>query len=584
MSEIIREVEQIVDSYHKQSPVFLLNRKTALYYALTLFEDQTRLGSTSILQLTSDKLRYSFFVREQLDALNIVIQWIFRECRHSEDDELDMRNIHDNYVHFGELFENYAKKYSPIDSAYVSYSRKIFTAEVNDVRKVITFSDNPSSRDISISDMMESITRDNSGELPADLIVHLQSASDKLLGSIKFIDDKISYRLDDEVFEPFRNMMQLQWDKTSELPENWVFDSFSISDFKICWIAIASLSMIHMLACLKSGIKGADIEEAVIIKSREEFASIIESKTNVSSTSIFEVLKLLTYSDRIRNNDIIYQPFVEIDNNKLALSPHLIMESRPERNLVSLLHKIGDKAYFDLTNLREGLMQDEITEEIGKLFNLQISVGKPLPKPLPDVDYSIYDKASNTILVCELKWLVKPDSTQEVFSRTQDLEHGCNQISSILKYASSNCSNFCTRLFGKTKFVSTPDVLGCVISKNSIKVENTEISVISMSTLLEMFKTSKSALEVFEAIKNRSFLLPPSQNFEYGLKTISYAGYKFRIPALLKEDPSTHGSTAFPQEEPSTKTYRRVGPKIGRNDPCPCGSPKKFKECCGRRR
>jgi preprotein translocase subunit SecA len=26
----------------------------------------------------------------------------------------------------------------------------------------------------------------------------------------------------------------------------------------------------------------------------------------------------------------------------------------------------------------------------------------------------------------------------------------------------------------------------------------------------------------------------------------------------------------------------RVGPKVGRNDPCPCGSGKKFKACHGR--
>ena len=24
------------------------------------------------------------------------------------------------------------------------------------------------------------------------------------------------------------------------------------------------------------------------------------------------------------------------------------------------------------------------------------------------------------------------------------------------------------------------------------------------------------------------------------------------------------------------------GPKVGRNDPCPCGSGKKYKQCCGR--
>jgi preprotein translocase subunit SecA len=26
----------------------------------------------------------------------------------------------------------------------------------------------------------------------------------------------------------------------------------------------------------------------------------------------------------------------------------------------------------------------------------------------------------------------------------------------------------------------------------------------------------------------------------------------------------------------------RTGPKVGRNDPCPCGSGKKYKNCCGK--
>lgn len=31
----------------------------------------------------------------------------------------------------------------------------------------------------------------------------------------------------------------------------------------------------------------------------------------------------------------------------------------------------------------------------------------------------------------------------------------------------------------------------------------------------------------------------------------------------------------------SGRTIQRDGPKVGRNDPCPCGSGKKFKKCCG---
>jgi len=32
----------------------------------------------------------------------------------------------------------------------------------------------------------------------------------------------------------------------------------------------------------------------------------------------------------------------------------------------------------------------------------------------------------------------------------------------------------------------------------------------------------------------------------------------------------------------SPRTIVRTSPKVGRNDPCPCGSGKKYKQCCGR--
>jgi len=37
-------------------------------------------------------------------------------------------------------------------------------------------------------------------------------------------------------------------------------------------------------------------------------------------------------------------------------------------------------------------------------------------------------------------------------------------------------------------------------------------------------------------------------------------------------------------EEEAPQTYRRAEPKVGRNDPCPCGSGKKYKQCHGRRK
>jgi preprotein translocase subunit SecA len=46
--------------------------------------------------------------------------------------------------------------------------------------------------------------------------------------------------------------------------------------------------------------------------------------------------------------------------------------------------------------------------------------------------------------------------------------------------------------------------------------------------------------------------------------------------------PQAEGSQAEGEEEPAkVKTIVREADKVGRNDPCPCGSGKKYKKCCG---
>ncbi len=47
-----------------------------------------------------------------------------------------------------------------------------------------------------------------------------------------------------------------------------------------------------------------------------------------------------------------------------------------------------------------------------------------------------------------------------------------------------------------------------------------------------------------------------------------------------KTDPAAMGDGMAPEEPEESHMYNGV--KVGRNDPCPCGSGKKFKKCCGR--
>ena len=51
--------------------------------------------------------------------------------------------------------------------------------------------------------------------------------------------------------------------------------------------------------------------------------------------------------------------------------------------------------------------------------------------------------------------------------------------------------------------------------------------------------------------------------------------------ARPKEQKVTYGRGEEPEEDDKPEPVTRLGEKIGRNDPCPCGSGKKYKKCCG---
>jgi uncharacterized protein len=77
-------------------------------------------------------------------------------------------------------------------------------------------------------------------------------------------------------------------------------------------------------------------------------------------------------------------------------------------------------------------------------------------------------------------------------------------------------------------------------------------------------------------LKMRSYKDPISTELRETLIVGAAAGttqiYRyFKAQRLLDNDPLGNMST-----------FRRTMPKIGRNEPCPCGSGKKFKQCCGK--
>ncbi len=99
----------------------------------------------------------------------------------------------------------------------------------------------------------------------------------------------------------------------------------------------------------------------------------------------------------------------------------------------------------------------------------------------------------------------------------------------------------------------------------------TELMANIKSEILHNLFRSTSNLEAFGA-----FLAEPSavphQRRRLDQRGTDGLARKFRGDGDRRSEPAPHIS--FP--------VRREAPKVGRNDPCPCGSGKKFKNCCGK--
>ena len=100
-------------------------------------------------------------------------------------------------------------------------------------------------------------------------------------------------------------------------------------------------------------------------------------------------------------------------------------------------------------------------------------------------------------------------------------------------------------------------------------------ALFSYALALPGIQSRKGMKVLFEQIENDAYGLSSDEVelVENALdQRMLHSGQK---PVFSEHD---HSHQHAPAEKVETVV---TGPKIGRNDPCPCGSGKKFKKCCG---
>ncbi len=327
--------------------------------------------------------------------------------------------------------------------------------------------------------------------------------------------------------DSFKKAAQAQWDVSKTLPDSWEFDLFTMSEYGAFWVALATLCYIHFFSCFSIEDPLIRLKNGLIIQSPKNIREYICYETSLSKEKVDAILEYITFVPAKKNVDIMYQPIVKIDDDQLLIAPMLLIGSRPERNLLSVVSTRHDKAYSKEVNDLEGLMVSELESFVK---SKDVVKHKHLRDDLPDIDFAVLDKETDSAMICETKWFAAADSSKEVYAKEDEIDHGCQQIEDIMAYAMSDKNHFFKQVFDVENGDSI-DLFWCVVAKHNIRTQNKIVPVIDLKRIEELF-ASYSLNSVFHCIRNHEYEIPMPEDVTITHQEINYAGYNFKIPAL----------------------------------------------------
>ncbi|MFA6815911.1 MAG: SEC-C metal-binding domain-containing protein [Lentisphaeria bacterium] len=215
----------------------------------------------------------------------------------------------------------------------------------------------------------------------------------------------------------------------------------------------------------------------------------------------------------------------------------------------SYVKLISQPAFFE--NLKE---DDWLVIEVPRLIGLFVADDSlPMLVKLMRDSSIVMEIREQIMMAIIFRWLGKLESDSDVFSVIKDLlENGVGDL-------------------------QKGSQLGMALIVNAIAVGGTRLK----TQVLNFVKNGSADLKKSISEKNINGFLSLGaqrvkdmlkQNYEGDFKTAEY-----EVDVMLH--PKTEDDSKMPK---TIKPIVREEPKIGRNDPCPCGSGKKYKKCCGK--
>jgi hypothetical protein len=214
--------------------------------------------------------------------------------------------------------------------------------------------------------------------------------------------------------------------------------AYTLDDFRRFYSALNAVAGTHEYLCyLWSEEHGLPLDSLVLFNHRARWADELSALAKLPREQVQLMIRDTTFG-RVFAIDFHTLPFVPLahDGAVLALAPFCSLSSHWEENILRCLSRHNSNLYSSNSVTKEdGMRRPLLALTSGTRL---ISGPHKLIKPAPDIDLIVQDLRAKILMVCELKWVRKPNGVRERQQRDAEVSKGFSQIDVIRKFVESD--------------------------------------------------------------------------------------------------------------------------------------------------